>query len=154
MHDSKLVKLLKTLSKEEFKQFKKYLESPHLKVNKPIKSLYEYLAKHYPDFKSKKLNKAVVFSFLYPNEAFVDVRIRNVISRLKGLVEAYLVHVHLNENQLQKEAILTQALRERNLYEAFEKRTKSLITKLEDQPHKNVRDYLDVMAQGPKQPLF
>jgi len=65
MNDTRLLKLIRTFSKEELKSFEKFLQSPFLKPARDTSKLYQYIIKFYPDYEASKLEKEKVFKKLF-----------------------------------------------------------------------------------------
>ena len=131
MQKTKLLELLRTLRKEEFRRLYKFVKSPYFNTNQGVVKLYEYLRPHYPEFKSAKLKKEEVFKYIYPDETYLDTRIRTLISFLKHLVEDYLIELELQEDTTTRERALIAALGRRNCYAFFEEHSEKLIQNLE-----------------------
>ena len=134
MHNSKLIKILKTLSPEEFRLLKKFLRSPFYNYTSSLIDLYEILRKYYPTFESPKLKKEKVFERLFPNTTYNDKKMRHTLSECTLLVEEFLVALKLREEQQLKKRILTEAYGQRNVYDLFERNTNELIEELENGP--------------------
>lgn len=103
--------------------------------------LYEYLRPFYPAFDSPKLKKEEVFQKLYPEEKYLDTRIRTLISLLKRLAEDYLVELELNKENGRKSEILADALSSRELYPLFTGQVSAMIERLEGQSQRDMNYY-------------
>ncbi|MEM6380701.1 MAG: hypothetical protein AAF705_21135, partial [Bacteroidota bacterium] len=134
MHNSKLIKILKTLSPEEFRLLKKFLRSPFYNYTNSLVDLYEILRKHYPEFESPRLRKEKVFERLFPSTTYNDKKMRHTLSECTLLVEEFLVALKLREDQQLKKRILTEAYGQRNVYDLFERNTNELVEELENGP--------------------
>lgn len=134
MHNSKLIKILKTLSPEEFRLLKKFLRSPFYNYTNSLVDLYEILRKYYPKFDSPRLKKEKVFERLFPDTSYNDKKMRHTLSECTLLVEEFLVALKLREDQQLKKRILTEAYGQRNIYDLFERNTNELVEELENGP--------------------
>lgn len=141
MHKTKLLELLRSLDKDEFRRFYKFVKSPWYNSNKGVVQLYEYLRPFYPDFDSPKLKKELVFKKLFAGERYRDTRIRTLISLLKRLVEDYLVERELQLQPFRKKEILTEAMSKRNLYDFFSQQSHEMIEMLEAQSTRDMHYY-------------
>ena len=134
MHNSKLIKILKTLSPEEFRLLKKFLRSPFYNYTSYLIELYELLRKYYPAFDSPKLKKELVFERLFPNTPFNNKKMRHTLSEFTLLAEEFLVALKIREEQFLKKKLLTEAYGQRNIYDLFERNTYELVVELQKEP--------------------
>ena len=69
MREIRLIKLLRSFTREELKAFGKFVSSPTF-TSPPVKTilLYDHLIKFYPDFNSPELNKQEIFQKLFGGE--------------------------------------------------------------------------------------
>lgn len=70
MQKSKLITLLKTFSKEEMKNFDKFISSPYFSRGRNLKPLYNVLKKYHPSFDSPHFTEEKIFNKLYPKKKF------------------------------------------------------------------------------------
>jgi len=101
MKDTKLIRLIKTFSKEELKSFEKFIKSPFFKPVRNISMLYEYITKFYPDYDSVKLEKKKVFKKLFSAEDFNEKKILNLIYDLTKAAEDFLAHNTLKDDKIE-----------------------------------------------------
>ena len=134
MHNSKLLKILKTLRPEEFRLLKKFLRSPFYNYTTQLVELYEILKKYYPAFDSPKLEKERVFERLFPGEPFKSKKMRHTLSEFTLLVEEFMVALQLRNDPFLKKKLLTEAYGKRNVYDLFERNTRELIEELQEAP--------------------
>lgn len=139
MKDLKLTSLLKTFSKQEIKDFEKYLQSPFLNTSgEYILKFFETVKKYYPGFDSDNFTKQNIFKEIYPKEKYNDARMRKLTSETMKLIQDYLgVKAFLNDEQAKGNYILTE-LKERNSDTLFESKIKELFKLLEKN---KVKDY-------------
>jgi hypothetical protein len=142
MHKSKMIKLLKTLSKEEFKQLGKQLNNPLFAKNPLLIKLYQYLLNYFGNWESPDLGKEVVFPILYPTKDYKDVLLRKLMAEMNRHIEELLIQNHLKNQDLLKKQILQEIYGERGLYNYFEKQTNTLINHYQEKSFKDINDYL------------
>ncbi|HEY3249711.1 MAG TPA: hypothetical protein VGK25_01205, partial [Ignavibacteria bacterium] len=68
MKDTKLINILRTFSKEEMKQFEKFVASPYFHSGKNCMPLLKQLQKFYPGFDNEKLTYKNIHKKLYPGK--------------------------------------------------------------------------------------
>lgn len=94
MPGEKLISLLKSFSKPDFKGFKKYIQSPFFNENQDLVRLYNYIETILRDAKvgseADLLQKEVVWKALFSTKKYDDALMRRFSSDLTGLVQDYL----------------------------------------------------------------
>lgn len=144
MKQTKLIQLLRTLSKEEFLRFGKFLKSPFFNYTPSLIKLYEGLKRYHPNFDSPRLKKEKLWEKAMPEKPFDERKFRHLCFYLSRIVEKYLIQLELEAQELKRQQLLIEALGKRNAYTLFEKKTLQLEQKLEDQPYKNAESYLSM----------
>jgi len=94
MNDSKLVQVLKKLTKEEFRGFKKNLNELAIGDKVKIKNsltLFNLLSPYYPVFNKNDVSKCEVFAKLYPEEPYKTGKLEKQMSYLFGLLQEFIV---------------------------------------------------------------
>jgi len=119
MQNSKLIRLLSSLSKEELKRFDAFIRSPFFNNKQQPIILFEYLKqrydKWYPLIKKqaksprevqetekllhKYLSKERVYKKLFPKDAYNDARIRRIMSYCKLLLDDFLIQLAFESEQ-------------------------------------------------------
>lgn len=90
MGSNKLIELLRTFTKDEFKQFGFFINSPYFNRESVQIKLYEVLKKFHPEFDGRGINKAALFNKLYPERKYSDGTMRNILTRTLSLAENFL----------------------------------------------------------------
>lgn len=80
--DTSVVIFLRTLSKDELRQFEKFVKSPFHNNRSDVTKFFMELKKHHPSFSSKEFTKENIFGRLYPGEKYKDDVIRRLSSNL------------------------------------------------------------------------
>lgn len=147
MHNSKLIRLLKTLEPAECKDFPKFLQSPFFNSNKQCLSLCKYLLKYHPDFDSPKLGKELVFQKIFPGKPYNYNTLSNLMTSLANLTEEYLLNLQFQKEDFEKKKMLTNALGERKgCYDLFKKKTEELIKEVETRKVKDIGYYMELRS--------
>ena len=121
MKEIKLTALLKTLSKKEFKEFEKFLESPFFSSGRNLKPLYHAVKKYYPDFDPGKFTADNVFTLIYKNRAFSITLYRKLISDMTKAAEEYLLQIALRKNTYYEYILKLKEANNRGLVKQFER---------------------------------
>ncbi len=90
MQNSKLIDLLKTFEKEDWRWFRKFLLSPYFNSREELVIFCDYLRVQAPDFKEKTIRKEKVFKKLYPSEIYDEKKISYAMNFLLGQAERFL----------------------------------------------------------------
>jgi len=108
MTESKLVFLLKTFKKGEWRRFKEFLASPYFNKRADLIAFFNYIASTAPEFLEKKLSKAVVFKKLYPNQVYDDKQMRYLMNYTLKAAEEFLGQQKVDSLMLQDNYILEE----------------------------------------------
>ncbi len=94
MKKNKLFTLLRIFSKEEMKDFEKFIASPYFNKGRNFKPFYNVLKKYYPDYDSPYLTEENIFKEVYPGKTYEagksSVTIRVLESNLTRMAEKFL----------------------------------------------------------------
>ena len=127
MTRSKLIFLLETFKKTEWRRFKEFLASPYFNKRMDLIAFFDYIAAVYPNFSDKKIAKAVVFKKLYPNQPYDDKQMRYLMNYTLKAAEEFLGQQRIDNLSLKDNYIL-EALVDRKL----EKHSKRYFEKIAD----------------------
>lgn len=132
MVNTTVMNLLKSLSKEEFKQFEDFINSPFFNKKTMVIKLFKYLKKFYPEFnEEKKLEKQHIYKSLYPGKNYNYGVMKNIIYELNKLGEKFIELSNYENYKSDQYIFLLQELMKRNLNQAFEKNLKAAENNLE-----------------------
>jgi len=124
--NNKLIHVLKTFSREEFKNFKRFVSSPYFNRNKPQVRMLDELKLFYGGFDSPKLSKDYLFAKIYPGKQYNDSTMRSLIADLLYLAEDFLACEKFNSDSRRKTLCLLQSLSERGLENVYKENMKAL----------------------------
>jgi len=130
MVNTKLVILLKTLSKTEINRFRELVNSPFYNKNQNVIRLCEELVKFYPSFDSDECTEEMIFRKMFANEEYNYFKIKNLISDLYQLAITFLKLIAVEKRGVENEIDLLNELHERkldNLYLQKEKQVKKIM---------------------------
>ncbi|MBK8983699.1 MAG: hypothetical protein IPM38_15620 [Ignavibacteria bacterium] len=143
MTNSKLIPVLKSFSKEEIKEFDKFLNSPYFGCKKFVLNFYRELAKLYPLFSEIKTDKKKLFAKLYGGKKYNDGLMRRIISDLIRYAEEYLKLKNFRGNKIFQNQCLLNELRKRNLGDQFRIRSESMLKKIKAADQVNPESLLE-----------
>jgi len=90
MQNSKLIDLLKTFDKEDWRWFRKFLLSPYFNNREELVVFCDYLRRHAPEFPAKAIRKEKVFKKIYPNQTYDEKQLSYAMNFLLGQAERFL----------------------------------------------------------------
>jgi hypothetical protein len=141
MQKSKLILLLKKFTKEEMKEFEKFISSPYFLKGRNLKPAFIFIKKFYPGFGSDKFSEENFYKKLYPGNKYDRTKSAHIIhvlfSELTMLAEKFLVYNGFENGRFyyQYNTCLAESYREKDLLEPvlkFFKKNSELINSDED----------------------
>ncbi|MDQ3021861.1 MAG: hypothetical protein M3R36_15010 [Bacteroidota bacterium] len=106
MKDTKLIQTLKTFTKDENKNFVKFVASPYFNKGRNYIPLLNELQKFYLDFEDERLTSEYLYKKIYPGRKFNKQVMWNQVSQLEKLAIEFLRQTGLKSYQTEKFAIL------------------------------------------------
>lgn len=137
MENSHLIVVLRTFSKKEARDLRKWLNSPAHNQREDVIQLFEYLMAGTHLEEEKFLQKERVFSKLFPDEPYDDAKLRQSMHFLLKSVEEFLIYQELHEDEVRSRMALSSVYRKRKLDKAFQKAIKSVETLQENAPYRD-----------------
>jgi len=136
MDGTKLMHQFSALSDEDLDALKKYLA---VNAHQQLRVLFEYMLKHRNGPESR-FEKKRVFEKLFPREknAYNDLRLRNIMTRLSQQIEAFLIQQELAADESVKRRLLIRAYSKRSAYFLFKTEIANRLRKLEDQNERGI----------------
>ncbi len=126
MLKSRLIQVLRTFSKKEFRELNKWVNSPFHNQREDVIALYDYLVTTNHLFNDNLLNKPLVFSKIYPNESFDDSKMRQVMHFFFKTIEEFLFFQKESGEEIKKKLSLLKIYKERKLDKSFYKTQKDI----------------------------
>lgn len=137
MENTRLLKLLRTLDKQERSEMKKVVKSPFFNHRSDVAALYQLLEKSIA-LDRKIPSKEVLFQLIYTDsELFDDHKMRLLISLLFQICTEYLSVRSLKQDKVAQQMRIAEQFRKRNLPGHFASIWKSLDINHENQALRN-----------------
>jgi len=141
MKHTKLIKLLKTLSNDEYLRLGKFLRSPFFSYSASLVSFYEALKRYFPDFEEKKVQPERMWAKVFPDKDYNQTKFWRLCSDLSLLVEKYLVQLELEQPKPHAQHLLIKSLGRRNVFDLYEKEVKGRLRTMEKVEMRNADWY-------------
>jgi len=122
MIESKLITLLRTLSKEEIRRFGKFLEGTAERKVLDRMAFFDYLEKYHPEFSEKKVKREVVAQKLFPKNDNRLKKVENLMHKMVLVLEDFMVYEELKMQQTQRDFLLLESYKRRKLDKFFFKK--------------------------------
>jgi len=140
MQNSKLLTILRSLSRDDFREFGNFVSSDYFNRSKKLSAMYKYFKPLYPEFKA--VDKKILFAAMYPDEKFNERKLANQLSRFVGLALDFLaVHEFLTES-FNVQAYSLQRMIGMKLDDYVDGELKALDAKIEASPLRDKDYYL------------
>jgi len=120
MESTKLFMALETLTRDEMNSFGDFIMSPYFNKSHILITLFDQLKKHHPNYTNPKLTKEKLFSAIYPQEKFKDKKLRDMFSKMLGVLEEFLVLEDIRNYPLEEKTHLLNQYSVRKLEKHFE----------------------------------
>ncbi len=121
MDNHKLIRLLKTFSKEEFKHFEKFAASSFHNESRNYTPFLKELKKYYPKFSSKNFTKETVFGEIYGSRKYSETMVNTTLSRTLKIAENYLGYLSYIKKNIAAKYDYINELMNRGLFDIAEK---------------------------------
>ena len=126
-----LILLLKAFSKQEMREFGKFVHSPFHNNRSDVSRFFDEIKKFYPLFNQSGFSKENIFSKLHPKKKYKDDIIRRLSSNLFKLAEEFAAYKNFKRDRFDFEINLL------NYYSAKD------IDKLFRKQHIRIEDYME-----------
>lgn len=134
MKKSHLIQALRSFSKKEIRDFRKWVQSPMHNQREDVVKLLEYLTTNDCLENDEKLDKELIFKYLFPKEKYDDAKIRQTMYFFSECIDAFLIYQKFLEDEGRQQGFLSVAYRQKGLDKAFNKTINAFIEKKKNQP--------------------
>lgn len=123
MENSKLLVILRSLSRNEFKDLQKFVASPYFSRGRDCTPLFMALKDSYPKFRGSGVTKQVMFERIYPGKKYAGEKSESVLSTLSSelyrLAKEYLTYSAFEKDKFQKRLMLLNGIHDKKLNKEF-----------------------------------
>ena len=143
MKNSRLVTLLQTLSKKEWRELDRFVRSPYFNRDDGVARLFGLLREQVQELNVPP-HKELIFKKLYPDTStYDDQQMRLLMSYLLKLTEAFLVQQEQALDTMRLKTLLTAQYRKRRLPRHFANAWKEAQKSRELHPYRNADFFQD-----------
>ncbi len=137
MNNSRLVQILRSCSKKELRELKKWVNSPAHNQREDVILLFNYLVEDHYLNKDEFLTKEQVFKWVYPKTSFDDAKMRQTIFFFMKCLEEFLIFQELRQDEIKSKITLASVYLKRQLTKPFEKNRRIAHQLLEKHPYRD-----------------
>ena len=121
MKNSRLIQILRSCSKKELRELKKWVNSPAHNQREDVILLFNYLIEDGYLNKDEFIAKSQVFKWVYPKTSFDDAKMRQTIFFFMKCLEEFLIFQEFRQDEVKAKIALANVYRKRRLTKPFEK---------------------------------
>lgn len=144
MQNTKLYNLLNSFSKDELKEFTKFINSPFHNSNKKIIEVFSFLKKYLNTPGSNIPELKVIYLKIYPGKVYNSFIIRNLLSNMVKLIEEFIAVSNFKNDPKLKEKKLLESFRTSSHNILYEKRIEDIMKKLGKNKIKDEKYFLEM----------
>lgn len=141
MEKSLLVLILRSCTKKEFRELRKWLSSPMHNQRPDVIHLFDYLLEDNHLYQNDFLKKEIIFRWVFGKEQFDDAKLRQTMFFTTKNVEEYLIYQELRHNEVTAQIALATVYRKKKLRKPFQKNLK-VTNKLQEKQEFRNHQYL------------
>ncbi len=127
MQNSKLIQVLKTFTKDEWKGYEKLVASPFFNKGRNLMPFVKALKKFHPHFVNEKMTKEYIYSKVYKDKKYNNNTMKSAIHSLTEMAKEFLIQKDISMDNY-KQLNLTKQLSSRKIDSLFEKECRSTLS--------------------------
>ncbi len=121
MVKSHLIEILRTFSKKELRELRKWLQSPAHNQRDDVLRLLDYLSEDNHLYNDAYLDKKSAFRWVHAKETFDDAKMRQTIFFFMKALESFLIYEEIQQDDIYTKTALARVYRKRRLDRSFQK---------------------------------
>jgi hypothetical protein len=141
--DSSIILFLRSLSKEELKQFDKFIKSPFHNNRSDVVKYFNELKKFYPLFGRNDFTKQNIFSRLYPNAKYKDDVIRRLSSNLLKAGEEFGAYISFRKDDFTYNRYLSEFYLSKSIVKLLNRQLEKTELMLNERPARDAVHFLN-----------
>jgi len=119
VENSRLIQILRTFSKQEWKDFGKFVASPYFNGGRDLTALLKVLKNFYPDFSSNKMTRENIYSSLFPGKTYKNTVMKTMLSGLNSMAKQFAAQKVFDTNRFEIINAKLNSFHNRNLEKQF-----------------------------------
>lgn len=131
MHNSKLIKLLQSLTNSETKHFLEFIQSPYFNKHSNVYKLGKFVCSFSGDYLNTNLTKEKAGKAVFKNQKYKPQQLSDIMSYLSKLLEDFISCTRFMNQSLLRKQFLLEELKERNSNSVFQMVSKEFMAQLD-----------------------
>jgi hypothetical protein len=119
MKEYRLLQIMRVLTGDDIRQFRRYVKADYFKHGSPVLSLFNWLIRFHPEMKGSLIDEEKLFKQVFPGEEFDEKKLRRLRSKLKKALEDFLAYQNWRSDPFRYQQDLVQAYRKRKNAELY-----------------------------------
>jgi hypothetical protein len=148
MLKSTLLEILRTFTREENREFRRFVNSPLFNTKTSVIKLWEIISKYAPAYGSLLLEREAVYEKIFPEKKYNYGTMKNLVYDLTNLAEKYLEFKGLEKAGSQRNIALLNELLDKSLLRRFHSKYTALENKIKKDSVFYDNYYLDRYSLG------
>ena len=124
MEKSLTIQILRSCTKKEFRELRKWLYSPMHNQRPDVIKFFEYLLEDKHLFNDDLIKKEIVYRWVFGKVAYDDAKMRQTIYFFNKCLEEFLIYKELRQDEVRAHIALASVFRKRKLNKSFQKNLK------------------------------
>lgn len=120
-------------SKEEIRQFERFVRSSYFNANEKLENLFYYLKSYYPNITEDEVKPSIIWAAATKGEEYKYTNYRKLVSDFTDLVERFFVQNEFDMDKEYKKIMLLRNLRKRKIRKRFDKTYAELMNEMNSQ---------------------
>ncbi|MEM1320230.1 MAG: hypothetical protein AAGG75_08235 [Bacteroidota bacterium] len=137
MIKSNLVRILRTCSRKELRDLRKWLLSPAHNQREDVLRLFDYLLEDDHLYKDDFLSKQNLFRWVHPKIAFDDAKLRQTVFFFMKSLEEFFIYQEITQDEIRAKTLLARVYRKKKLDKTFQKNMRVVEQIQEKQQYRN-----------------
>jgi hypothetical protein len=137
MTNHNLTQVLQTFSKKEWKELRKWLQSPVHNQREDVLRLFDFISDQEVNNALEQVDKEAAYRFTYPETPYDDAKFRQVVHFLFKSVEEYLLYQEIRKDPVHTSRVIASVYSKRQLPKFFERAIRLSKETLEEHPFRN-----------------
>lgn len=127
MHQSKLIKAIKTLNPWELRHFQDFIHSPYYNKHERVRNLVDQIVVSAPSYDTPILERKQMYGLLFDGKEFHEQKFKDLLSLTTKLFRQFLAVNQLKNNTFRTGMALLEAYRQKHLDQEYLKQRKALL---------------------------
>ncbi|MBS1518112.1 MAG: hypothetical protein JSS91_08485 [Bacteroidetes bacterium] len=141
--ETKLFSLIKSISKDEFRELENFILSPAFNQDKNNVKLYHFIRDHYQEFLDNSFSNEEIYRGVFRNAGYSKTKYWKLTSGFSGMIDDFLIYREFSKDIYYRKNLLLDIYRTRNIQKQFETLSKEMYRNFSTDFNKGLSFYLN-----------